>query len=111
MARLRLDDYLKDSLKDPKLAAAYLQAALEDGGLDTLLMALQTLAKHKGGLSVLAHKTGLHRVHLYRMLGKGGNPSFKNMLAIIEALGVQVFLQAVKKPGVKPASRKALAGV
>jgi probable addiction module antidote protein len=90
MAGLDLEKELHESLKDPKEAAAYLQAAILEADPDNWLIALRTLAQAKGGLSLLAQKTGLHRVHLYRMLGKGGNPTFKNVLAILTALGVQV---------------------
>lgn len=91
---LKFNDELMESLKDPKEASAYLQAALLEGDADSLLIAMHTLARAKGGLSLLAKKTGIHRVHLYKMLGKGGNPSFKNMIVVLEALGVKVDFSA-----------------
>jgi probable addiction module antidote protein len=97
---------LLESLRDPKEAAAYLQAALVENDPDTLLTALRTLAKVKGGLSMLAQKTGLHRVHLYRMLAKGGNPSFKNTLSILQALGVRICFEQVRKAPGRNASRR-----
>src|SRR6266446_1357090 len=90
MTPLDFNDELLESLKDPREASAYLQAALIEGDAEILLIALRTLAQAKGGLALLAKKTGIHRVHLYKMLGKDGNPSFKNMLAVLEALGVKV---------------------
>ncbi len=38
-------NYLIDSLKDPLEAAAYLDAALEDGDMDYLLLALKNVAE------------------------------------------------------------------
>lgn len=95
---LDFEEDLRRQLQDPKEAAAYMQAALMEGDAETLLIALQTLAQVKGGLSALAKKTGLHRVHLYRMLGKQGNPSFKNFLAIVEALGLHMEFKAPSLP-------------
>jgi len=91
---LKFEDELMKSLKDPKEAAAYLQAALIEGDADSLLIAVQTLARAKGGMALLAKKTKLDRVHLYRLLGKGGNPSFRNMMIILEALGLKIDLSS-----------------
>lgn len=106
MATLNFDDYLLESLKNPKEASAYLQAALMEGDSDTLLIALRTLAHAKGGLALLAQKTGIHRVHLYKMLGKGGNPSFKNIMTVLQALGVEVDFSVRRGLGQPPACQK-----
>jgi probable addiction module antidote protein len=112
MATRRFQTYLLEKLEDPRDAAAYLRVAVEDGDPDTLLMALQTLAKAKGGLALLAKKTGLHRVHLYRMLDKGGNPSFKNTLSILEALGLRISFETnTKHPARQAHQRHAAAAV
>lgn len=98
MATLDFKTRLIEDLKDPREAAAFLQAAILEGDADSLLVALRTLAQAKGGLSMLAKKTGINRVHLYRMLAKGGNPSFKNVVTILQALGISVDFGARKIP-------------
>ena len=93
---LKFEDYLLEKLKDPREAAAYLQAAILDGEADALLLAVGAIAKAKGGIAWLSKKTGLDRVHLYRLLGTEGNPSFRNMMTILEALGIKVDFSARK---------------
>ena len=45
----------------PKLAAAYMQAAIEAGDQAALLLALRTVAEARGGMSMITGKTGLKR--------------------------------------------------
>lgn len=55
--------YIITDLKNPKRAAAYLEASIEafqeDGNQDALLLALNHLARAQGRLSALAKKTSL----------------------------------------------------
>lgn len=48
--------YLIESLRDPEEAVAYLNAAIEDGNLELLMMAIQNVAEAQGGLEGLAKK-------------------------------------------------------
>ena len=59
---------LIESLKDPKEAAEYLNAAIEDGDREVFLLALRNVAQAHGGMSAIAQKTHLKRESLYRML-------------------------------------------
>jgi probable addiction module antidote protein len=106
MRELDFEKELLKSLQDPQEAAAYLQAAILEADPDNWLIALRTLAKAKGGLALLAQKTGLHRVHLYRMLGKEGNPTFKSMIAILQALGVQIKFSSIGPEPVQGTHKK-----
>jgi probable addiction module antidote protein len=81
---------LKAVLKDPKMAAGYINTALEEGDWNAFLLALHHVAEVHGGLSKLARKAKLHRVHLYRMLSKSGNPGMRNVLQILQALGYRL---------------------
>ena len=69
----RYDEGLKARLTDPQEAAAYLSAALEDGGQDVFLLALRDVAEARG-LSQVARKAKLNRENMYRILSVEGNP-------------------------------------
>jgi len=87
------NDLLIKSLKKPKEAVAYLNAALEeckDGGPESqklLLSAFKNVALAQGGISKLATKTGLGRESLYKTLSKRGNPKLTTLTALINAMG------------------------
>lgn len=85
------DDLLR-RLKDPKYAAAYLSACLEDDA-STFLIALRDVADAHGGLRRLAGKTHLNREHLFRMLSKSGNPNFQSLRQLVNAIGLKLTLQ------------------
>lgn len=76
-------EYLIHSLKNPKEAAGYLNAALEDGDIDAFLLALYNVAKAQGGVEDLAKKAH-----------KSGNPYFKNMNEILSAMGMHLAVVA-----------------
>lgn len=86
-------EYLKERLKNPKEAAGYLNAALEDGDPDVFLLALKDVADAMGGMSQLADKATLNRQSLYRALSKSGNPKLISILSILEAMGFEVHIR------------------
>ena len=77
-------------LKDPKNAAAYVEAALEENDPAGLLQALRNVAEARGGIAHIAEKTGLNREALYRTLSKRGNPQLKSLAAILGATGLRL---------------------
>ncbi|WP_133130980.1 addiction module antidote protein [Legionella yabuuchiae] len=83
-------DYLIESLKDPKEAAGYLNAALEDNDIDGFLEALRNVVEAQGGMSNLAEKTAKGRNSLYKTVSKSGNPYLRNTNDILHALGFQL---------------------
>ena len=80
--------HLADELKDPDFAAEYLASALEEGDEQFLTEALAKVIKAHGGTKV-AEETGLARQALYKMLSRGGNPSFKNVTKLLDAVGLE----------------------
>ena len=82
------EELLKD-LKDPAEAAAYLNAALEDGSREMFLMALRDVADATGMLS-LAKKSALNRESMYRMLSANGNPQLSSLSALLKTLGLRL---------------------
>ena len=90
------EDFLDEDLKDPKEAAAYLTAALEDGNLEVFLLALNDVAKIYGGIGKLAAKARLDRKNLYRMLSDKGNPELSSLESILNALGFRLAVEVKK---------------
>ena len=88
-----------EGLKDPEEARAYLNAALRDGELRYVLMALQDIAKAQGGFSKLARETGLSRVNLYSALSESGNPRFDSISKVLHSLGLQVAVEPLHASG------------
>lgn len=80
--------YLIESLKDPKEAESYLNAALEDGDIQVFLLALQHVIQAHGGVAKLAKESKKSRTSLYKALSKKGNPYLKNTASILKAIGM-----------------------
>ena len=76
-------------LTDSHAAAAYLEAAFEDGDPQLICAALGDIAKAKG-MTKLASDSGLSRESLYKALSQKGNPGFANVLKVLQAFNVQL---------------------
>lgn len=85
------DDVLFECLKDPREAADYLNAALEDSD-EMFLEALRDIASSAKMASV-AERAGVARQAMYRMLGKQGNPTFSSLMAILRALNLRFAIE------------------
>ena len=96
MARSKnYQDSLIESLADANEAAAYLNAALEDGDNEVFLLALRNVADARlGGMSKLAEATGLNRESLYRMLSENGNPELRSLSLLLQALGLKLAVES-----------------
>ena len=80
------------ALNDPVVAAAYVNAALEDEVEDEeelFLIALRSIAKAHG-MAKLASATALKRENLYRMLSADGNPRLSSLCTLLRALGLRL---------------------
>jgi len=90
------EEDLIESLKDPKEAIAYLQAALEESDMpEVFLLALRRIAEARG-ISNLAQEAHLNRENLYRLLSKEGNPELDSLYAILDALGFKFSVELKK---------------
>jgi probable addiction module antidote protein len=83
-------------LKDPENAAGYLNAVIEEGDKDALLLALRNIAEAEGGMTAVAEKAHLKRESLYRMLSTRGNPALSNLLSILHGMGLKMTIQPDK---------------
>lgn len=86
--------HLLEQLQDPKEAAAYLNAALQDEDHHVFLLALRDIAEANGGMGRLADEADLNRENLYRTLSRRGNPRLFNLLAVLDAVGLELAVQA-----------------
>ena len=91
------EDNLLERLRDPELAQAYLEAAVEsyegDGDIQALLLAMRDVAEAQGGIGELAKRTSISRQHLYDILASKHNPSLDNWLSILSGLGFRIRLE------------------
>jgi probable addiction module antidote protein len=93
----RVTDYRKtllDGLSDPLEAAHYLEAALEDSD-EMFLVALRDVAEARQMAKVAEH-AGVAREALYRMLREKGNPTYKSLASILEAVGLRLSVTPIE---------------
>ena len=83
--------------RNPKLAAEYLNAALEDGDQEELMLALRRLSEAFGGVTQLAASAKLNATTLYRTLSPKGNPELKSLTALLKAMGMQLAVRPITK--------------
>ena len=110
MPKLLFREDLVSRLKDPKKAKGFLEAALADGDPGMFLEALKVVAEAQGGMSMIARKTKLHRTGLYRFFSPKGNPTYKNLRTVVNALGYQLRLEKAVPIKAHKASAMATAG-
>ena len=81
------------TLRDSEAIAEYMAAAFETQDPSYISHALGVVARAKG-MSEIARDSGLSREHLYRSFSEDGNPTLKSILAVMDALGVQLTASA-----------------
>ncbi len=95
----KYEEYLIESLKNPKEAAAYLNTHLDEVGKDSeelFLIALRDVAKAYG-IADIAEKTQLGRESLYKTLSLNGNPKLATLRSLLKVLGLKLSVQVDKK--------------
>ncbi len=81
---------LHEWLKDPQNAAEYLNAAIEDGDREVILLAMRRVAQASGGMAAVAERAHLKRENLYRALSKRGNPELRTLFSILHGMGLKL---------------------
>jgi probable addiction module antidote protein len=80
---------------DPRFAAEYLKAAIEDTeDPRVLLIALRQIAAARGGIAKVAKAAGIERESLYRALSSRGNPSLSTLVAVTKDIGLKLTVEA-----------------
>lgn len=85
-------EILKEKLKNPELAIAYLNEALANEDKKVFLLALKDVIEARGDISDFAQAANMPRQNIYRMFSRTGNPTFNNLSAVFDAMGVQMHL-------------------
>ena len=91
----RMAEYQRDlieALKNPVEAAAYLNAAIEEGDEAAFLLALRNIAAAHG-VKAVAEKANMNRVSVYRALSQNGNPGIKTLFALLGCVGLRLAVE------------------
>jgi len=90
-ASVPFTDSRKAMLKDPELAALYLEESLQDGNMAEFKQALKHVAEARlGGMAALSRITRLNRESLYRALSEKGNPRLATLTKVLSAVGLRI---------------------
>lgn len=96
VSRSHNDAVVQELRDDPKLAAEYLRAAMEDADEpQVLLVALRRIAEANGGVARVAKAAGIQRESLYRALSAKGNPRWSTLLAVTRVVGLKLTVEAM----------------
>lgn len=76
-------------IDSPEAAAAYLDAALEDGDPQIIAATLGDIARSQG-MAIIAEKSGLAREALYKSLSADGNPRLTTLIGVLKAMGLRL---------------------
>ena len=81
------------ALGSPEAIAVFISDALETNDAAYIAKAMGVVARAKG-MTKLSRETGLSREQLYRSFSEKGNPTLKTMLAVMQAVGVDIMAKA-----------------
>ncbi len=84
---------LLEDLKNPKEAAAYLDACMEDNDPAVFLLALRQVAKAYG-MAALARNAHLGRESLYKTLSETGNPELRTLNKLLGGMNLRLSITA-----------------
>lgn len=77
---------ISDYLDSNEMIAEYLNAVLEEGDDNDIIIAIGNIAKAIG-MTQIAEQTGLSRTSLYKALSEGAKPQFSTILKVLKAIG------------------------
>lgn len=78
-------------LKDPEVAAEYINEALSSNDVSIILMAIRNVVDaQEGGISGVAAKAELGRESMYKMLSPKGNPKLSTLNSLFHGLGLKI---------------------
>ena len=103
---LPYEGWLIESLKVRKEAAAYLEAAIEDGDQAVLMLALRHVIQAQGGVAEIARWANLTREATHKVLSKAGNPELRSLTAVLAATGLRLAVKPLEKRQQKTSSLK-----
>jgi len=84
-----------EHLRDPEIAAEYLNEAFEENNAAVILMALRNIVEaQEDGIAGLASRSHLGRESMYKMLSAAGNPKLSSFTKVIQGLGLHLKVEA-----------------
>ena len=96
MATRNYQNDLLKHLKDPIEAAEYLNACYQDSE-EVFLSGLRNVVEARGGVRAVSKLSELNRENLYRVLSERGNPKFYSLTSILDAVGIAIQFEPIKK--------------
>ena len=87
-----------DDIESGEDVIALLEIALEENDLDFLLRIIGYIARSKG-MAQLAKELNLDRKGLYKSFSREGNPSFKTVFKLLDALGLRLKIEPKSATG------------
>jgi len=84
---------LIEALRDPREAAAYLNAAMEEGDRELFLLAMRNVTEAHGGMAAVSAKAKLNRESMFRMLSKKGSPEIKSIMTLLHSMGLKLSIE------------------
>ena len=84
-----------EQLRNPEVAAEYINQALDSEDLAVILMAIRNVAEaQKDGITGLAKRSHLGRESMYKMLSAAGNPKLSSFNLLVHGLGLHLRVEA-----------------
>ena len=83
-------DYLRELLRDPAEAAAYVNAALEEERDEAVFLRVLHDVVEAHGVSRVAAEAHLNRENVYRIFRERGNPRLSSLEALLRAVGLKL---------------------
>lgn len=95
---------LEQALTDPTEAAAYIDAALEQGDSAALLVALRHVAQAHG-MAETTRRADLGEKTLFRVLSENGNPTVATLGQVLQAVGLRLSVVPAEHKACKVAAK------
>lgn len=84
-----------EHLRNPELAAEYINQALDSDDPSVVLMAIRNVAEaQEDGIAGLAERSHLGRESMYKMLSATGNPKLSSFNNLMLGLGLHLKVEA-----------------
>lgn len=91
MGKKNVRETHSEHLRDPIVAAEYINQALASDDVAIILMAIRNVVDaQEGGISTVAEKSELGRESMYKMLSPKGNPKLSTLNALFHSLGLKL---------------------
>lgn len=84
------DEVFSQDLLDPEFVKEYLEAALEENGMQSFLVALQNVIRATEGMTKTAEIANVGRESLYKSLSGAGNPQIATVDKILRQIGLRL---------------------